>query len=62
MGRRLSLKRAVVRSDHKQALIGLDNVNVARLVTAIRRASGKRPETSGYQRLPGIPRGPPLPS
>jgi hypothetical protein len=34
--------------DLRDAVTGLDDGNVARLVTAIWHASGKRPETSGY--------------
>ena len=34
--------------DLRDAATGLDDSNIARLVTAIRRASGKRPGTSGY--------------
>ncbi len=34
--------------DLRDAVPGLDDGNVARLVTAILHASGKRPETSGY--------------
>ena len=34
--------------DLRDAVTGLDNANIARLVTAILHASGKRPENSGY--------------
>ena len=34
--------------DLRDTVTGLDDGNIARLVTAIRHASGKRPETSGY--------------
>ena len=34
--------------DLRDAATGLDDSNIARLVTAIRHASGKRPGTSGY--------------
>ena len=34
--------------DLRDAATGLDNRNIQRLITAIRHASGKRPETSGY--------------
>ena len=34
--------------DLRDAVTGLDNGNIARLVTAILHASGKRPENSGY--------------
>ena len=35
--------------DLRDAVTGLDDDNVARLVTAIRHASGKRPGNSGYR-------------
>ena len=34
--------------DLRDAVTGLDDGNIARLVTAILHASGKRPENSGY--------------
>jgi len=34
--------------DLRDAVTGLDDDNIARLVTAILHAAGKRPETSGY--------------
>jgi hypothetical protein len=34
--------------DLRDAVTGIDDDNIARLVTAILHASGKRPETSGY--------------
>jgi hypothetical protein len=34
--------------DLRDAVTGLDDGNITRLVTAIRHASGKRPENSGY--------------
>lgn len=34
--------------DLRDAITGLDDGNIARLVTAILHASGKRPENSGY--------------
>ena len=34
--------------DLRNAVTGLDDGNITRLVTAIRHASGKRPENSGY--------------
>jgi hypothetical protein len=34
--------------DLRDAVTGLDDGNIARLVTAIRHASGKRPRNSGY--------------
>jgi len=34
--------------DLRDAVTGLDDANIARLVTAILHASGKRPENSGY--------------
>ncbi len=34
--------------DLRDTVIGLDDGNITRLVTAIRHASGKRPRTSGY--------------
>ena len=34
--------------DLRDAVTGLDDGNIARLATAIRHASGKRPENSGY--------------
>ena len=34
--------------DLRDAVTGLDDRNIARLVTAIRHVSGKRPVTSGY--------------
>jgi hypothetical protein len=34
--------------DLRDAVTGLDDGNIARLVTAIRHASGKRPESSRY--------------
>ena len=34
--------------DLRDAVTGLDDGNIARLVTAILHASGKRPESSGY--------------
>ena len=34
--------------DLRDAVTGLDHANIARLVTAILHASGKRPENSGY--------------
>jgi hypothetical protein len=35
--------------DLRDAAAGLDDRNIQRLVTAIRHASGKRPESSGYR-------------
>ena len=35
--------------DLRDAVTGLDDSNIARLVTAIRHAAGKRPENSGYR-------------
>jgi hypothetical protein len=35
--------------DLHDAVTGLDDRNIARLVTVIRHASGKRPDTSGYR-------------
>jgi hypothetical protein len=34
--------------DLRDAVTGLDDINIAQLVTAIRHAAGKRPETSTY--------------
>jgi hypothetical protein len=34
--------------DLREAVTGLDDGNIARLVTAVLHASGKRPENSGY--------------
>ncbi len=34
--------------DLRDAVTGLDDANIARLITAILHASGKRPENSGY--------------
>ena len=34
--------------DLREAVAGLDDGNIARLVTAVLHASGKRPENSGY--------------
>jgi len=35
--------------DLRDAATGLDDRNIQRLITAIRHASGKRPESSGYR-------------
>jgi hypothetical protein len=35
--------------DLRDAVTGLDDLNVQRLLTAIRHASGKRPENNGYR-------------
>jgi hypothetical protein len=39
---------AGIPADLRDAATGLDDRNVQRLITAIRHASGKRPESSGY--------------
>jgi hypothetical protein len=39
---------AGIPADLRDAATGLDDRNIRRLLTAIRHASGKRPETSGY--------------
>ena len=40
---------ASIPADLRDAVTGLDDRNVQRLLTAIRHASGKRPENSGYR-------------
>jgi hypothetical protein len=40
---------AGIPADLRDAVTGLDNLNIQRLLTAIRHASGKRPENSRYR-------------
>jgi hypothetical protein len=40
---------AGIPADPRDAVTGLDDLNIKRLITAIRHASGKRPENSGYR-------------